>query len=119
MRPAFDAAAGHPHREAARVVVAAVVLGVRPPGLVARAAEFAAPDDEGVVEHAALLQVLDQAGAGLVDVAALGRHAPATLLWWSQLLWKICTKRTPRSARRRAINMQFAASVPGFRESGP
>jgi hypothetical protein len=30
-RPAFHAAAGHPHREAARVVIAPVVLVVRPP----------------------------------------------------------------------------------------
>ena len=51
---ALDAAAGQPHREALDVVVAAVALGHR------RAAELAAPDDERVVEHAALLQVLDQ-----------------------------------------------------------
>ena len=62
---AFDAAAGHPHREAADVVVAPafglidVALGHR------RAAEFAAPDDERVVEHAALLEVGDQRGARL------------------------------------------------------
>ena len=34
------------------------------------AAEFAAPDDEGVVEQAALFEVEDQGGAGLVDVLA-------------------------------------------------
>ena len=34
-----------------------------------RAAELAAPDDQRVVEHAALLQVLDQRGGGLVDFA--------------------------------------------------
>ena len=51
---ALDAAAGQPDREALDVVVAAVALGHR------RAAELAAPDDQRVVEHAALLQVLDQ-----------------------------------------------------------
>ena len=61
---ALDAAAGQPHREALDVVVAAVALGHR------RAAELAAPDHERVVEHAALLQVLDQGGRGLVDLAA-------------------------------------------------
>ena len=38
---AFDAAAGHPHRKAVRIMVAAVAFfGHR------RAAEFAAPDDQ-------------------------------------------------------------------------
>ena len=46
-------------------MVAAVALGHR------RAAEFAAPDDERVVEHAALLQVVDQRGRRPVDF--LGR----------------------------------------------
>src|SRR2546421_5715976 len=35
------------------------------------AAEFAAPDYERVVQEAALLEVLDQGGRGLVRVAAL------------------------------------------------
>ena len=57
--------------EAARVMVAAVVgrgeLALR----VDRPAELAAPDDQRVVEQAALLQVLDQGGRGLVGVVAL------------------------------------------------
>src|SRR5262249_40231272 len=36
-----------------------------------RAAELAAPDDERIVEQAALLEVADESGGGLVDVAAL------------------------------------------------
>lgn len=55
---AFDAATGHPQREGARVMVAAG------DGFVARAvlaqrsaAKFAAPDDQGGVEQAALLEV--------------------------------------------------------------
>ena len=51
--PASDAAAGHPHGEAGRVVVAAVALFAH-----RRAAELAAPDDERLVEQAALLEVL-------------------------------------------------------------
>ena len=70
-QPAADAAAGEPEREAARVVVAAVVLPRQAPLAVDRPAELAAPDDEGVVEEAPLLQVLDEGPAGLVDVAAL------------------------------------------------
>ena len=41
---------------------------------VGRAAELAAPDHERVVEQAALLQIGDQRGAGLVDVVALQRE---------------------------------------------
>ena len=36
-----------------------------------RAAELAAPDDQRLVEQAALLEVLDQGGAGLVGVVAV------------------------------------------------
>ena len=63
----LDAAAGQPHREGVGVVVAAVVAALDH----RRAAELAAPDDQRVVEQAALLQVLDQRGAGLVGVAAV------------------------------------------------
>ena len=71
---AAGAAAGHPHREAARVVVAAVVVLGEPALAVDGAAELSAPDDERVVEHSALLEVLDQRVAGLVDVLALAGH---------------------------------------------
>src|SRR5262245_44578933 len=51
----LNAAAGHPHRKAHRVVVAAgadIVLGGR------LAAELAAPDDERFFQEAALFEVL-------------------------------------------------------------
>ena len=54
------------------MVVAAVVLVGELALAVGGAAELAAPDDQGVVEHAALLEVLDEGRAGLVDVLALG-----------------------------------------------
>ena len=60
--PALDAAAGHPDGEAVDVMIAADALAHR------RAAEFAAPDDQRVVEQAALLEVVHQGGAGLVHV---------------------------------------------------
>ena len=61
----LDAAAGQPHREGVRMMVAAVRSALHH----RRAAELAAPDDERVVEQPALLQVLDQRRAGLVGVA--------------------------------------------------
>ena len=74
-RTALGAAAGHPHGETARVVVATVVLLGETALAVDRATELAAPDDEGVLEHAALLEVLDERRAGLIDVATLAGHA--------------------------------------------
>ena len=74
-----------------------------------RPAELAAPDDQRVVEHPALLEVLDQRGAGLVGVLAVllevvrrgCRAGPTTS-------WKISTKRTPRSSSRRASRQVLA-----------
>src|SRR5262249_30651563 len=57
----FDAPAGQPEGDAFDVVVAAVTLGHGSP------AKLAAPDHEGVVEHPALLQVLDECGGTLVN----------------------------------------------------
>ena len=67
---ALDAAAGHPHGEAVGVVVAAGALGVLGGRL---PAELAAPDDQRLVEQAAALQVLEQAGDRLVGVGRRGR----------------------------------------------
>src|SRR5438105_1947587 len=65
---ARDAAAGQPHGEAVRVMIAAGPFLELGGGL---AAELAAPDDQGLVEQAAALEVLDQAGDGLVGVAGV------------------------------------------------
>ena len=63
--PPLMPAAGDPDGEAVRVVVAALApLGHRHP------AELAAPDDQGVVEEPATLQVGQQAGDRLVGLAA-------------------------------------------------
>src|SRR5437660_8500381 len=62
---AFEAAAGHEHGEAVRVVVAAVAgFGD------GSAAEFTAPDDGGLIEQAAAFEIADQRGRGLVHVGA-------------------------------------------------
>ena len=64
----LDAAAGHPHGEAVGVVVAARALGVFGGRL---AAELAAPDHQRLVEQAAALQILEQAGDRLVGAAGV------------------------------------------------
>ncbi len=71
---AFDASAGHPGGEAFGVVVAAVVVTGESALAVGGASEFSGEDDEGVIEHAALFEVVDEAGAGLVDVVGLAAH---------------------------------------------
>ena len=64
--PPANAAAGEPDRHGLVVVIAAVAaLRHR------RAAELAGPDDERVVEHAALLQIGDERHAGAVDLLRL------------------------------------------------
>src|SRR6185503_275283 len=71
-----DAAAGHPQREAARVVVSPVVLWGELPLAVHGAPELSSPDDQRVLEEPALLEVLDQRPARLVDVPALVGEVP-------------------------------------------
>ena len=67
----LDAGAGEPDGEAAAVVVAAHV-GVAQDALAKNsAAEFGEEHHERVFQQAALLQVFEECGGGLVDVAAL------------------------------------------------
>ena len=76
---AFGAAAGHPHAEAARVVVAAVIIAAQAALAVDGSSKFTAPDDEGILEHAAVFEVGDEAMDRLVGVFALERHAAAAI----------------------------------------
>src|SRR6185503_8756595 len=66
----LDAAAGEPGRETPVVVIAAIDAARVRTGRRQldrrRAAEFAAPDDERVVEHAALLEVPEQGADRLI-----------------------------------------------------
>ena len=77
-RPRLDAAACHPHGVGVLVVVTAgggfgaVLVGT----LAQRgAAEFTAPDHEGFIEQAALLEVAHECGHGLVHILGLGGEA--------------------------------------------
>jgi hypothetical protein len=63
----FDTATGHPHGEAIGMMIAAIISALDH----GSAAEFAAPHNQRIVEHAALLEVLDQGCAGLVGVATV------------------------------------------------
>jgi len=59
------------------VVVPAVIVLRQLALRVDRPAELAAPDHQRLVQQPALLQIAQQAEAGLVDVAALQRHVAA------------------------------------------
>ena len=63
----FHAAAREPHGESVRVVITAVVAALNH----RRATELTAPDDDGVLEESALLQITHQSGTGLVGLPAL------------------------------------------------
>src|SRR5207245_707838 len=57
---------------ATRMMIAAMLLGIIDVALAKDgSAKLAAPDHERVVEHAALLEVLDQRGGRLIGVLAL------------------------------------------------
>ena len=115
----LDAATRHPDREAARMMVATVVLARQIALAVDGAAKLTAPDNQRVVQQPALFRDPGPAHRPAdrcrdIDWA----RSPATLACWSQPRWKICTNRTSRSAMRRA-SRQLAANVPGFCTSGP
>src|SRR5258706_6790055 len=67
----LDAASGHPNRVATAMVIATVIVFVEFALAVDGPAKLAAPDHEGIVEHTALFEILDQGRAGLFRVLAL------------------------------------------------
>jgi len=67
----FDSGTGDPIGEATSVVVATVVGLGQLALAIDGAAELSAPDHEGILEKSPLLEVSNECGAGLVDVAAL------------------------------------------------
>lgn len=74
---AFDPAAGHPGGKALRVMIAAILLALKLALAESGAAKLTGEDDEGVFKHAALFEVVNETGAGLVDVISL----PLDLFW--------------------------------------
>src|SRR5215510_16061770 len=68
------AAAGDPHREIARVMIAPVIGLGQLALAIDRAPEFPAPDDQRVVEHASSLQILNERRRRLIRALALKRQ---------------------------------------------
>src|ERR1043166_7496637 len=65
----FDTATSQPHRKCFAVVIAAVVFLSQTALTVNSASKFSAPDNECILEQAALLQVRPQRGRALINVA--------------------------------------------------
>ena len=70
----LDASAGQPHAETARMVIAAVLRLGELSLAEDRAAEFAPPDDERLIEKTTLAKIAQQTGLRLIDVLALERQ---------------------------------------------
>src|SRR6185503_19728523 len=68
---AFHAAARHPNRIATAMMIATVIVLLDFALRVNRAAKFTAPNYQGIVQHAAALQILHQRGAWLIRILAL------------------------------------------------
>ena len=71
---ALDSTSSHPGGEAFRVVIAAVVVARELALAIGSTAEFACKDDESIIEHASLLEIIDESGAGLIDVVSLASY---------------------------------------------
>src|SRR5215472_18864081 len=63
---------GQPHGERIRMMIASIAAALHH----RRAAELATPDDQGILQEPALLEVLDQRRAGLVRFAAVDADVP-------------------------------------------
>jgi len=82
-----DPASREPEREAPWVMIAAVVLAGQFPLAVGGSAELSTPDDERVVEEAALLQVLDQSQQGWSTSRHWSAKWPGRFPWESHPRW--------------------------------
>ena len=70
-RAAFDTAPGHPHREAARMMVAAKVIPRQLALAIVGAAKLATPNNECVLEQTTSFQILKQCGGCLIRLTTL------------------------------------------------
>ena len=73
-RSCFYPSTGHPHGKTSRVVVAAKIVCGEFALAIVSATEFAAPDDECVIEQVSLFEVLDEGSRCLVGLPALGAN---------------------------------------------
>lgn len=68
-------ASSHPHREASRMVISAVIGLAEATLTVNGSPELSAPNNQGIIEHTPLFQVVDEGVAWSVNVSALRWHS--------------------------------------------
>ena len=73
-RPSLHASTCHPHAEIAGMMVSSVVFTGKLALAIHGTSEFTTEDDQGILEEAALLEVLDEGRSRLVDVHALALY---------------------------------------------
>ena len=71
----FDSSTGHPGGETFGVVVASVLIAFQLALTISGPSKFPGENNEGLIEHSALLEILDESGAGLVDIVGLSAHS--------------------------------------------
>ena len=69
-----DTAARHTHGKTSRVVITAIVGFGEATLAVDRASELTTPDDQRIVQHATLPEILDQGSTGLIDDPGLSAN---------------------------------------------
>ena len=115
--PRLDSTAGEPDREAARMMIAPVIVGRELPLAVDRSSEFTAPHDQRILQQVAIFQILDQGSARLVGVVALTDDGfregvvviPASVKELDEA----------NTALGEASRSNLGRKGPAFRESGP
>src|SRR6266850_3826508 len=77
----LDSSSSHPHRERVRMMIATdQIFVLRAIFVHWRPAELSAPNDQCIIEHSALLKVLDQGGAGAVGLFGLPNESVANVV---------------------------------------
>ena len=70
-KASFDSSTGHPHRKALDVVVPTYFSFSLIHGC---AAKFSSPNDQGIIEHAPLFEILNECPCRFVGKATTGIH---------------------------------------------
>jgi hypothetical protein len=73
--PTANPTTGHPHGETARVMIPSIIGSGQFALRIIRSAELTAPDDQRVLKHPAILEILEQCTGRLIGFPALRPHA--------------------------------------------
>ena len=69
--PGLDSSSGHPSRKGSGVMIAAIIFLGKLALTISGPTKLASPNDQSVLQHTPLLEILDESGASLVNVLAL------------------------------------------------